>query len=152
MYTLVVVDMQPNFTAANGKRVRENCLREILQAIKDNAPIVFLEWESYPGTLPDLMHPITENYLYKNYYVKTKVTDDGSFQVENVVREHSLPKNFKVCGVNTDCCVAATVRGLTARFSMATIDVIADACDSDWNHLSGLNVMKKMQCNVNVKY
>lgn len=150
MYTLVVVDMQSQFKAANGKRVRENCLREILQAIKDNSPIIFLEWEGYPPTLDDLILPVKDQY--QNYYVKTKVTDDGSAQVESLVYLNRLPKNFKVCGVNTDCCVAATVRGLTSRFEMAIIDVIADACDSDWNHLAGLDRMKKMQCNVNVKY
>jgi nicotinamidase-related amidase len=144
MYTLVVVDMQSNFKAANGQRVRKNCVREILRAIKDNAPIIFLEWEGYPATLEDLTAPVKDD-KYKNYYVKTKVTDDGSAQVASLVSQHKLPKDFKVCGVNTDCCVHATVVGLTTRFSKATITVIADACDSDWNHLSGLERLKSAE-------
>jgi nicotinamidase-related amidase len=146
-YTLVVVDMQSRFNAANGERVRKNCLREIMKAIKNELPIIFLEWEGEEVTLPELTEPCKDNF-----YVETKRTDDGSTEVEKIVRRHKLPKTFRVCGVNTDCCVRATVVGLTARFPSATIDVIADACDSDWNHTGGLTCMSNMKNNVNVKF
>lgn len=150
MYTLVVVDMQPYFKAATGKRVRENCLREIIKAVEDNASIIFLEFEGYERTLPELMAPVQN--AYGNYYVQLKGIDDGSLEVEETVRKHDLPKIFRVCGINTDCCVAATVRGLTARFPKSSIDVIADACDSDWNHMRGINTMADMGGNVSLKF
>lgn len=146
-YTLVVVDMQSRFNAANGERVRKNCLREIMKAIKNELPIIFLEWEGEEVTLPELTKPCKDNF-----YVETKRTDDGSNEVQKLVIAHKLPRNFRVCGVNTDCCVRATVVGLTARFSSATIDVIADACDSDWNHTGGLTCLSNMKNNVNVKF
>lgn len=145
MYTLVVVDMQPGFNSAHGKRVRQNCLREIRKAVEDDAYIIFLEFSGYESTHPELM----EN-LHKRVAVLEKSDDDGSKEVEKEIRRNKLPTHFKVCGINTDCCVAATVRGLTARFPMSRIEVVADACDSDWYHLKGLEEMKRLQGNVNV--
>ena len=145
MYTLVVVDMQAGFNSSNGKRVRENCLREIQKAVVDNAHIIFLEFDGYDETHPEL----TSN-LHEQVAVLQKSEDDGSKEVEREVRRNKRPTNFKVCGINTDCCVAATVRGLTARFLMSRIEVVADACASDWYHLKGLEAMKSLQGNVNV--
>jgi len=144
-YTLVVVDMQPGFRSAKGKRVRQNCRREIDQAVKEEAHIVFLEYNGYDSTMPELT-----NYIHEKCYFRQKFSDDGSEEVMNEVHLNRLPKHFKVCGINTDCCVLATVRGLTARFPMATIEVVADACDSDWNHFSGLEKMRDLKGNVKV--
>lgn len=146
MYTLIVVDMQERFSASNRARVRENCLREITQAVKDDAHIIFLEYRSCGPTLPELTSALHTKCVFKE-----KAGDDGSAEVEAEVILNKLPKHFKVCGVNTDCCVHATVRGLTARFPMATIDVIADACDSDWHHQNGINRLVEMKGNVNVR-
>lgn len=137
--------MQPNFHSANGKRVFKNCIREIKQAVIDSADIIFLEFSFYGPT-----HPELTDVAGPNYYVQSKTMDDGSAEVEAQVRAKRLPVHFKVCGINTDCCVASTVRGLTARFPRSTIEVVADACDSDWYHNRGLNEMKKLQGNVSV--
>ncbi len=147
MYTLIVVDMQARFHASKRDRVRKNCLREITQAVKDDAHIIFLEYNGCGPTLPELTEALHTKCFFKN-----KWNDDGSAEVESTVLLNKLPKHFKVCGVNTDCCVRATVAGLTARFSMATIDVIVDACDSDWNHEGGVTTMTAMKGNVNVKH
>jgi nicotinamidase-related amidase len=146
MYTLIVVDMQETFRASTRDRVRKNCLREIEKAVKDDAHIIFLEYQHSGATLPEL----TKN-LHTKCYFKTKSEDDGSSEVEGLVHLKKLPKHFKVCGVNTDCCVRSTVQGLTARFPMATIDVIGDACDSDWYHQKGINDLLAMKGNVNVR-
>lgn len=147
MYTLVVVDMQPMFDAANGKRVREECLKAILKAIEINAPIIFLEFNDYDHTHGELTKP-----CMGNHYVMTKYTDDGSPEVYDTVLKYKLPRNFRVCGVNTDCCVHATVNGLSARFPNTSIEVIAAACDSDWNHMAGINKMSEIGDNVTVVY
>lgn len=144
MYTLVVVDMQPTFHAANGDRVVSNCFREILLAIKNDFPIIFLEFDGYYDTHKKLMGAV-KNAGYANYYVRIKNQDDGSDHIQRVVSDHSLPKNFRVCGINTDCCVASTVRGLAARYPSANIDVIADACSSDWYHQRGLEDIRSLQ-------
>ncbi len=145
MYTLVVVDMQPGFNSAHGKRVRANCLREVRKAVALNAHIIFLEFAGYEAT-----HPELTDKLHARAVVLEKHDDDGSKEVEQEVRLNKRPSTFKVCGINTDCCVAATVRGLTARFPMSTIEVVADACDSDWYHLRGIEDMKSLKDNVTI--
>jgi nicotinamidase-related amidase len=144
MYTLVIVDMQPAFNAANRDRVVSNCFREILLAIKNDFPILFLEFDGYYNTHQKLMGAVKSSG-YANYYVRLKNEDDGSDQIRRVVFDHALPKNFRVCGVNTDCCVASTVKGLAARYPDSIIEVIADACGSDWYHERGLAEIKKLQ-------
>ena len=147
MYTLVVVDMQPMFDAANRKRVREECLKAIQKAIEINAPIIFLEFNGYDCTHLELTKP-----CMGNHYVKTKYTDDGSPEVYETVLKYQLPRNFRVCGINTDCCVHATVSGMSARFPTSTIEVIAAACDSDWNHMAGINKISEIGGGVSVAY
>jgi nicotinamidase-related amidase len=150
MYTLVIVDMQPDFNAANGTRVITNCLREIKQAMKDNASIIFLEYAHSGHTLAILSNA-TANY--DKSYITTKNEDNGAPQVSKLISKHKMPhKLIKVCGVNTDCCVKCTVEGLSLRYNQTSIDVIADACHSDWYHASGLDAMKKIpNCNVRSK-
>lgn len=139
MYTLIVVDMQETFRASTRDRVRKNCLREVTQAVKDDAHIIFLEYSGQGPTIAELTAALHSKCAFKE-----KPGDDGSYEVEHEVLLNKLPKHFKVCGVNTDCCVYATVRGLTSRFPMAKIDVIADACDSDWNHLNGISKIEAL--------
>lgn len=145
MYTLVVVDMQAGFKSANRKRVRENCLREVQKARQDGAFIIFLELTGYQSTHFDLIAAAERHFI-----ILDKFSDDGSKEVEREVRRKKHSTTFKVCGINTDCCVAATVRGLTARFPMSTIEVIADACDSDHQHYRGLQDMKQFGPNVKI--
>lgn len=147
MYTLVVVDMQPDFNAANGARVTKNCLREINQAMKDKAFVIFLEYYGSGPTIKTLSDAVK---TYSKAHFSTKHDDDGSDNVDVFIRKYKMKHNLiKVCGVNTDCCVRSTVEGLSCLYKRATIDVIADACDSDWNHSNGITMLKKIpNCNV----
>lgn len=150
MYTLVVVDMQADFHAAKGERVRKNVLREITQAMQDDADIIFLEYNDSGPTLPELTEPVISSG-YRKYWHRTKHGDDGSDEAKRCMFNHKLNrKHIKVVGVNTDCCVASTVVGLISLLPNVTIDVIADACDSDWYHNRGIDMLKK-NINVNVK-
>jgi len=150
-YTLIVVDMQPKFKAANGERVRKGCMREIMKAITSKAPIIFLEYDSdyipggYGPTLKELTKPVVDNY-----YIEYKTRDDGSYNVQKLVKKHKLPETFRVCGINTDCCVYETVRGLSLIFDNPNIDVVEDACASDWNHMLGIDSIKQISNKINV--
>lgn len=147
-YTLVIVDMQNEFRAANGKTIIANCKREIKRAMKDNAAIIFLEYYGN-GPTKSVLSNLVDGYEWT--WTETKDEDDGSLEVAVLIRKYDLDKKLiKVCGVNTDCCVKATVSGLTARFLNSSIEVIADACASDWYHESGLNLLRKIP-NVNVR-
>lgn len=141
MYTLVVVDMQSTFEAANNKRVRNNCKREILQAIESNASIIFVEYIGEGPTIPSLVR-LTDDY--DRVFIVRKSTDDGSREVRKVIKDNKLPnRQIKVCGVNTDCCVADTVWGLAHKIKSAKIEVIPEACNSDNDHTYGLYSLQK---------
>ena len=140
-YTLVVVDMQGYFPSARSSRVIDNCLREVRKAIQDRAGVIVLQYKHCGKTLPAIMGLLDS---YDRYEKKIKPHDDGSRQVVNTLRKRRFSKNLKVVGVNTDCCVYATVSSLSQR-SWNGIDlrikVIADACNSHIDHMAGLNEM-----------
>jgi nicotinamidase-related amidase len=141
-YTLVVVDVQTDFDAANGRHLIANVKREIRQAMKDNAAIIILEYSGCGQTQESILNLVDG---YHRCWTDTKDKDDGSLEVAVFVRKHNLPKQIiKVCGVNTDCCVRRTVEGLTTRFLKSTINIVADACDSSWDHISGLSMLGRM--------
>jgi len=147
MYTLVVVDMQPNFSASNGRRVRKNCLREIKRAMKDGAHIIFLEYIGHGVTLPELMKPVND---YQYYCVKSKSDDDGSAEVQEAVFEKGfMIGRFRMIGINTDWCVRATAAGLRNRFPNSFVEVVEDACDSNDDHHNGIWFIEQLD-NVDV--
>src|SRR6185436_16930036 len=102
-YTLVIVDMQATFGAANSRRVRENCKREILQAMESNSPIIFVEYIGQGPTIPSLVR-LTDDY--DRVFITRKGDDNGSREVRKTIKDNKLPaRRVRVCGVNTDCCV-----------------------------------------------
>lgn len=127
---LVIVDMQPSFTAARDKKTIKNCAREILNAIRLGHHIVFLEYEGERPT-----HDALINLCVKANYCRFtrvgKYEDDGSAAVFSLLKDElsyskAKPK-FTVCGVNTDACVKRTVAGLAKRAKM--VYVVRDACN-----------------------
>lgn len=147
-YSLILIDMQPYFQAATNRRVLTNCKRELADAINVRAGIIFVEYEGC-GLTSKALCRLTQNY--DRTFTVSKGTDDGSREVHNLILDHNLAaKRLRVCGVNTDCCVLATVRGLTARMPRSTIEVIGDACNSDYEHAAGLSNMKRFK-NVSIK-
>lgn len=141
-YTLVVVDMQDKFPASNGPTIVSNCQREISKAIRDGAGIIFLEYSGYPATKKEIFDLVDGYNLARS---TVKCCDDGSLEAQNVINEHNLNKDYiKVCGVNTDYCVRSTVEGLRELYPFAFIEVIADACDSSWDHSTGLLNIKNI--------
>lgn len=126
-YTLVVVDMQPAFHAASKSNVLVNVAREIILAKRSKSAIVFLEYEGSGATTPALM-ALTEGYALRAN--ATKYQDDGSGQVVKVLNRREFPsRRLKVCGVNSNACVYATVNGLLDKLEKSKIEVVKDACE-----------------------
>jgi nicotinamidase-related amidase len=126
--TLVIVDMQPYFRASQHPDTLAAVEREIRSAISNESAIVLLEFEDSGDTDARLMRVLR---AYPRLAVKLKTTDDGSAWVTAACREHGFgTKHFRVCGVNTDACVLATVLGLTRRLPHCTVEVVKDACNS----------------------
>jgi nicotinamidase-related amidase len=148
MYTLVVVDMQAKFPDSLGRRVQENCKRAIRKAVKSKAAIIFVEYSNYGPTLPCLTKLVKK---YKRVFHTIKNQWDGSTNVSDLLRTNNLvASKIKVCGVYTDCCVKATVEGLSNKHSQSRIELLSKACAStnDYNHDSGV---KRMQALPNVR-
>lgn len=126
MYSLVVVDMQAKFHAALDKKVQEHCKKAIRRAIKSRAAIIFVEYVDHGPTLPCLTN-LTKNY--HRVFHTSKDDWDGSRHTLKVAENHSLPLfKIKVCGVYTDCCVHATVRGLSQKKPFSKIEILKEAC------------------------
>ena len=144
-YTLLIVDIQPEFRSAVTKKVKEICKNEIQRAIDTNAGIIFLEYNDSGRTMSGLTR-ITKGY--KKVHIIQKEDNDGSSEVRKAVTRFKLPKRkFRVCGVNTDACVEETVIGLSySAVRGSNIEVVASGCWSiggHRGHLDGLRQMSK---------
>lgn len=129
--TLIVVDMQPDFSAANDPSVIVGVTREILEAKRKNSGIIFLEY-SDTGRTHEGFSSLIRGYRHKARV--TKDDDDGSLEVVKALCRRGFGKRtLRICGVNADCCVFDTVNGLLGRLDQVQIQVVKDACGSEWS-------------------
>jgi len=139
---LVIIDMQPEFSASQNKVLLSNLCREIRRFKAKGWPILVVEY-SYHGRnnlMPNWFR--TDRRLirvigdYDKAWFVVKARDDGSKEVERAIRHiplyclQSIPVLY-IAGVSASACVRATVQGLGRNMPNATINVIADCC-GDW--------------------
>lgn len=147
MYTLVVVDMQEYFSASNKTTVQRSVQREIRQAMRSGAGILYVEFDGYGSTKPELTSLTRKN---KRASRVTKSRNDGSTNVVEQLRKRRFnTSHLKVTGVNTDYCVFETVQGLREKLPNSKIEVIADACSSNASHKNGLRKIRRVP-NINI--
>ena len=129
--SLVIVDMQQNFPAANEPSAILGAAKEIERAKKRKAGIVFLEFQNLDPT-HEVYRKLLKDYPY---LVRTRKSEmDGSEQVLRALRRKKFDVDrIRVCGVNSCHCVRATVDGLLLR-SDAKIEVSTKACACDCQH------------------
>lgn len=146
IFTLVVVDMQDAFESTKNKRLIDNCIREINFAKKNDADILFVEYDGCGKTLLSLSS-LTINYDHKKSIIKSH--DDGSTEIISAIHKMNFDiRHLKIIGVNTDCCILETVQGLQYKLPNSKIEVISDACNSDFRHVDGLKQLKSIKKNV----
>lgn len=127
--TLVIVDMQHEFEAALDPNVVVGVTYEIIQAKEYGSPIVIVEYDGF-GRSHDAFFSILKNYRRKA--VIKKNDDDGSNEVIRALKRRRFnPFHLRVCGVNSDACVLATVEGLLDKLSQSKIEVVKRACGTD---------------------
>lgn len=146
-YTLCVIDMQAQFSASNGAKVQRSCVREIKKAMKDNATIVFVEFEGYGPTLP-LLTNLVKDAKYKKVHRVLKNTNGGGKEVAEYLRaKHLARSNIRVVGVNTSYCVLATVQGMNVHLNTSNLNIVANGCSchGSSSHKYGLEQMRKME-------
>lgn len=146
--TLLVVDMQAGMCQDN--QTLENVLAEVLAARAAGKPIIFLEI-SHDELEPHLPYARSFDCLlnciegYEHGHVVTRVGkrlavekagwtrprvpgEDGSKGVLKLCKDRGYAQSrFRVCGVQADMCVLATVRGLLKR-SSCRIELVEKAC------------------------
>jgi nicotinamidase-related amidase len=143
-YTLVVVDMQPDFSAS--LVCKSQVKKEVNKAVKSNNPIIFLEYKDsfgyykYKSTYKDL---VPAGY---DKVIKSKKTEDsGAKNVVIHLNKRKLPKKLKVCGVLTRYCVFETVSNLI-RYNKLDVAVIEKACGCEYknSHKEAIASMKSL--------
>lgn len=110
-YTLVVVDMQSGFQAANNPLTVTSVVKEVKRAIARNMPIIVLElhpWEN-GKTHREISSLVRE---YDNGYIVQKHRNSGFDELMETVNDNGLPNHFMVVGVNACFCVYETVEDL----------------------------------------
>lgn len=131
--TLVVVDMQAYFGAACEPNVIIGVTQEILDARQNKRAIILLEYEGC-GRSHEGFADLLKNYPHKARIKKGD--DDGSLEVIRTLRRRGFSgKYLRICGVNADCCVCATVLGLLAKLGDTRIEVVKKACGWE-NHFN----------------
>lgn len=125
--TLVVVDMQSTFKAALNIDVIVGVSREIVETKARNGAIIIVEYAGCDSTHQGILN-LLAGYRDKARVIKRD--DDGSAEILSVLRRRGFyGGHLRVCGVNTDCCVAATVDGLLSRDLGMRVDVVKSACE-----------------------
>lgn len=138
-FTLVIVDMQPGFSAANDERTIDGVLDEIRAAIACGAPVIIIDSDrkKYGDTHKVLLDALAA-YDPDRWTVETKFWryDDqfsahsGALQVEEACEVFDYTtQRFRVCGVNTDICVFFTAMQLGKRFPASSLEIVMRACN-----------------------
>jgi hypothetical protein len=128
-YTLVIVDMQPQFGAAKCDSTARRIIELIGYAKEDCADIIVLEYSGYGLTRQDIRKELVD---YPRAIYRTKCYDDGSSEVFEEIRDKEN-NDCIVCGVNYGACVRDTAIGLAEKGLEVEVD--EDGCNqpSDWN-------------------
>lgn len=120
---LVIVDVQDHFDGA--VKVIDSCMKVVRLAMQKNMRIFLLEYKGC-GPTNNKIKTLLKNY--HSVYVLLKHGLSGSYALQKAFDRMNLyPRNVYVCGVYTDWCVEATVRGLLRKRDNH-IHVIKKAC------------------------
>lgn len=126
-YTLVIIDMQVGYAASRHRGLRGNIKIEIRKALKNNCDIVFMTFGSTP-----IISSLSEIALKspQRFHLVNKIGISGAKEFNELRMRIGLQFPIKICGVQTDCCVLATVRELTEIIPNNPIEVLEKCCAS----------------------
>ncbi|MBI1266828.1 MAG: isochorismatase family protein [Cryomorphaceae bacterium] len=135
---LVIVDMQPDFSAAKSPDTVSFVESAVVQAVNEGWKVVVLEFDGYGKTHHSIMSLLSG---YSEVEVCIKTVDDGSREVLGAVRRrHWSPKLVRVVGVNSHACVQDTTLGLARLRPDFEIEVLKKGCNrpggNNWSDFS----------------
>jgi len=124
-YVLCIIDMQP-VGFSNSNLIIDNVLELVREAVVKKAFIVIAQFTRAGETHQNIRNEL-ETYTYKAYVWHNK--NDKSKLIQEALKKRTIfVRQIKVCGVNTEYCVKATVHGLSQKFHIP-IQVIEKACN-----------------------
>lgn len=142
-YTLLIIDMQSQYPAAMKPETINEVVKEVVKAKENGCGIIVVEFRDEPQyrTKSSPYKPTHSEIManigpYERAHVVEKYETDGSFFIRQFLLNEKAAwdfniDNFRVCGVNTDVCVAATVNGLAEDFMDSKFFIVEKACNTD---------------------
>jgi len=127
-YTLIIIDMQPDFQASKSRGLRGNIKNELRKAIQNDCDVIFVEFDNHFSKTYSSLTKIVRNK--NNVFFVSKEKISGGQSIANVVNLNGLSKTFRISGVQTECCVMSTVTDLSKLFPGSKIEVIQNCCAS----------------------
>ena len=136
MKCLIVIDMQWFFESAQESWLIGNITNKIKKYIMNREPIIVVQYTDVSGmedigpTISEILEAISG---YQYAWVINKHNDDGAEEIDKALRSAQIDNEiteFEVCGVNLDCCVAATVGTMAEDYWGIPIKVVLDCCNS----------------------
>ncbi len=140
-YTLVIIDVQPKFDGSRNERMLRGVKAEVIKAKDLNNPIIVVEYKDWGPTCPSIRKVIGD---YWRACTITKLKTGGAKEVNSVLRNMLDGHNIRICGIYTDVCVLATVRGLNRSKNINSIKVVEDACATGFGNNLHTTAIKKM--------
>lgn len=135
---LVIIDMQPEFEASRGKKIIDEHVKQIKNAISNKHHIVIIEFADSGDTHKRITQAV-KGYDSVGYI--TKDTCSGSHKlVKHFNKLGYWPKEISFMGVNTGACVGDTVayfhRHVKTNKKKIKLKVIREGCrcDTPRNH------------------
>ena len=120
---LVVIDMQVGFSTA--EKVVNNVAQEVELAVKNNRPVVVIEFANYGNTYQRIMKFLEGYDKFAKY---TKTWNNGGAQVVEALDELCIePKKIAYVGINRSYCVYETVEQCIKDLPECEHVVIKDA-------------------------
>lgn len=124
---LCVIDMQPEFPAANNTKLMNTVIAEIRKSILLSEIIVIVEYSGFGKSHQSILD-LVEKYQHTKYVQKDQ--NDASVEIEKVV---PIGNKIKICGVNKWHCVYVTGMGLASSYPNSTILFLEYACNG-WSN------------------
>jgi nicotinamidase-related amidase len=131
--TRVIIDMQAAFAASSNPNCVIAVAREMIQAMREKAPILIVEYKGSGPTHQGFLD-LVKDYPYAARI--RKESDGGAREVIRAMKRRGFnTKYLRICGVNTDCCVEETVRGLAQNplLEKSKIELVKSACNTTSN-------------------
>lgn len=128
MAILVIVDMQPEYSAARNRSLQAR-IRQTIRA--HQGPVCIVEYEGSGKTFPGIVKACEGKRLFRC----VKFRDDGGDCVVGATFAEGLGRHrhYIICGVNTPYCVLGTATGILNNRKDAKVTLFLPGCRTQYD-------------------